>query len=153
MGVSPFYLSVPRKRSMAKPQNALPTRKMPMNIQSIADDIKMLMTPFLERGFVFEYFYEKGGDSSCTYVCRFKKGRDYFDWRETSGENEVHLMAFVNGVYLFPSVKTMFPKECRVFTVKHILKKATFQEKRKFVAELFKRELLLNKADFLGIPL
>lgn len=123
-----------------------------MSMTSIADDIKELMSPFLEKGFIYEYFYEKGGDSSCTYVCRFKKGRDYFDWRETSGENEVHLMAFVNGNYRFPSVKTMFPKEYRVFTVKHILKKATFQEKREFVAELLKRELLSGKADFLGIP-
>ena len=124
-----------------------------MSVQSIADDIKDLMSPFLEKGFVYEYFYEKGGDSSCTYVCRFKKGRDYFDWRETSGENEVHLMAFVGGEYRFPSIKSMFPKESRVFLVKHIIKKATFQEKRIFVAELLKRELSKGEADFMGIPL
>ena len=123
-----------------------------MSVTSIADDIKQLMSPFLEKGFVYEFFYEKGGDSSCTYVCRFKKGRDYFDWRETSGENEVHLMAYVDGQYRFPSVKTMFPKEYRVFTVKHILKRATFQEKRIFVAELLKSELALGKGEFLGIP-
>ena len=111
------------------------------------------MSPFLEKGFVYEYFYEKGGDSSCTYVCRFKKGRDYFDWRETSGENEVHLMVFVGGEYRFPSIKSMFPKESRVFLVKHIIKKATFQEKRIFVAELLKRELSKGEADFMGIPL
>ena len=124
-----------------------------MSVTSIADDIKQLMSPFLEKGFVYEFFYEKGGDSSCTYVCRFKKGRDYFDWRETSGENEVHLMAYVDGQYRFPSVKTMFPKEYRVFTVKHILKKATFQEKRSFVAELLKGELASGKSEFLGIPI
>ena len=124
-----------------------------MSVTSIADDIKQLMSPFLEKGFVYEFFYEKGGDSSCTYVCRFKKGRDYFDWRETSGENEVHLMAYVDGQYRFPSVKTMFPKEYRVFTVKHILKKATFQEKRIFVAELLKGELASGKSEFLGIPI
>ena len=124
-----------------------------MSKLSIADDIKELMTPFIEKGFVFEYFYEKGGDSSCVYVCRFKKGRDYFDWRETSGENEVHLMTFVDGEYRFPSIKTLYPQESRVFAVKHILKKATFQQRRVFVAELLKKELLSGKADFLGIPL
>ena len=124
-----------------------------MSVTSIADDIKQLMSPFLEKGFVYEFFYEKGGDSSCTYVCRFKKGRDYFDWRETSAENEVHLMAYVDGQYRFPSVKTMFPKEYRVLTVKHILKKATFQEKRIFVAELLKGELASGKSEFLGIPI
>jgi hypothetical protein len=124
-----------------------------MSVTSIADDIKALMAPFMEKGFVFEYFYEKGGDSSCVYVCRFKKGRDYFDWRETSGENEVHLMAFVNGEYHFPSMKTLFPKQQRMFAVKHIFKKATFQEKRVFVAELLKEELCSGKTDFLGIPL
>ena len=124
-----------------------------MNTQSIADDIKELMSPFLEKGFVYEYFYEKGGDSSCVYICRFRKGRDYFDWRETSGENEVHLMTYVNGEYRFPAIKTLFPKDYKAFAVKHILKKATFQEKRIFTAELLKRELLSGKTDFLKIPL
>ena len=124
-----------------------------MSTQSIADDIKALMAPFIEKGFVYEYFYEKGGDSSCVYVCRFKKGRDYFDWRETSGETAVHLMAFVNGEYRFPSIKTLFPKEYKAFFIKHILKKATFEERRIFTANLLIKELLSDKTDFLGIPL
>ncbi len=124
-----------------------------MSVTSIADDIKVLMTPFLERGFVFEYFYEKGGDSSCVYVCRFKKGKDYFDWRETSGETQVHLMAYVNGEYRFPSIQSMFPKESRMFAVKHLFRKATFDEHRDFVAELLNKELASDKDEFLGITL
>ncbi len=124
-----------------------------MSVQSIADEIKELMSPFLERGFAYEFFYEKGGDSSCVYVCRFRKGRDYFDWRETSGETAVHLMTYVNGEYRFPSIKTLFPKENKAFILKHILKKATFDERRIFTAELLKKELLSGKTDFLGIPL
>ncbi len=124
-----------------------------MSTQSIADNIKERMLPFLERGFVFEYFYEKGGDSSCVYVCRFKKGKDYFDWRETSGENDVHLMVYVGGEYRFPDIKKLFPKQYRMFAVKHILKKATFDERRRFVANCLNEELACNKADFLGISL
>ena len=124
-----------------------------MSVQSIADEIKELMSPFTEKGFTYEFFYEKGGDSSCVYVCRFRKGRDYFDWRETSGETAVHLMTYVNGEYRFPSIKMLFPKENKAFIFKHILKKATFDECRVFTAELLKKELLSGKTEFLGIPL
>ena len=124
-----------------------------MNQTAIADKIKDRMLPFLEKGFVFEYFYEKGGDSSCVYVCRFRKGKDYFDWRETSGETAVHLMAYVNGEYRFPSVKNLFPKESKMFAVKHILKKATFDEQRDFVAELLRKKLRESEGEFLGIAL
>ena len=124
-----------------------------MRVTSIADDIKLLMSPFMEKGFSYEYFYEKGGDSSCVYICRFRKGRDYFDWRETSGEEEVHLVAYVRDEYYFPSIKTLFPKEYKIFALKHLLKRATFQEKRVFTADLLKKELLSGKADFLKIPL
>ena len=27
---------------------------------------------FIERGFSYEYTYEKGGDSSCSYIYRFR---------------------------------------------------------------------------------
>ena len=124
-----------------------------MNIQSIADDIKAYMSPFLEKGFAYEYFYEKGGDSSCVYICRFQKGADYFDWRETSGEMAVNLMVFVQGEYRFPDVKKLFPKQSKMFAVKHILKKATADEYRKFVANLLREEFAKSTTDFLGIPL
>ena len=124
-----------------------------MNTQSIAEDIKNQLSPFLEKGFTFEYFYEKGGDSSCVYVCRFRKGREYWDWRETSGEMEVHFMTYVRDEYRFPEVKQLFPQQRRLFAVKHILKKATFDEYRRFVADLLKEELAKSTTDFLGIPL
>ena len=56
-----------------------------MNEVSSAEEIKKLTAPILEKRFSFEYFYEKGGDSSCVYICRFRKGRDFWDWREVSG--------------------------------------------------------------------
>ena len=72
-----------------------------MNEVLSAERIKELAAPFLEKGFAFEYFYQKGGDSSCVYVYRFKKGKNFFDWRETSGAYEIHLVVCVNGEFLF----------------------------------------------------
>ena len=43
-----------------------------MEVQS-AEKIKLLTLPLMEKGFVFEYSYQKGGDSSCVYICRYKK--------------------------------------------------------------------------------
>ena len=38
-----------------------------------AEIMKKLNARFLdERGFSFEYFHEKGGDSACVYICRFR---------------------------------------------------------------------------------
>ena len=55
----------------------------------MAENVKSLLAPFLEKGFAFEYLYQKGGDSSCVYICRFKKGKDFVDWREVSGGDEI----------------------------------------------------------------
>ena len=118
-----------------------------------AERIKTLTAPILERGFTFEYFYQKGGDSSCVYICRYKKGKDFFDWREVSGGREINIVAYVNGGYVFPSLKTLYKKEYRLFNVKHIFKKATLDEKRIFIAQLLCRELDSGKPDFFGIKL
>ncbi|MBQ7771037.1 MAG: hypothetical protein IJ373_07620 [Clostridia bacterium] len=118
-----------------------------------AENIKALTAPILEKGFSFEYFYQKGGDSSCVYICRYKKGRDFFDWREVSGGNEINIVVCVNGAYVFPSLKYLYKKEYRAFNVKHIFKKATIDEKRKFVAELLCKEIESGKTDFFGIKL
>ena len=48
-----------------------------MNEVQSAEQIKKLTAPFLEKGYSFTYFYQKGGDSSCVYICRFQKGKDY----------------------------------------------------------------------------
>ena len=79
-------------------------KKDDMNEVISAETIKALTAPILEKGFSFEYFYQKGGDSSCVYICRYKKGRDFFDWREVSGGNEINIVVCVNGTYAFPSL-------------------------------------------------
>ena len=124
-----------------------------MSEVAIAQTIKQLTAPILEKGFTFEYFHEKGGDSSCVYICRYRKGRDFFDWREVSGGNEINLVVYVNGAYDFPSLKLKYPKERRVFALKHLFKKATMDEKRRFFATLLNAELEKDKTNFFGIPL
>ena len=118
-----------------------------------ANIIKELTAPILEKGFQFEYFYEKGGDSSCAYICRYRKGKDYFDWREVSGGSEINFVVYVNGEYYFPSLKTAFPKEYRAVSLKHLLKKPSLDERRAFVARLLNAEIQSGKTDFFGIKL
>ena len=117
-----------------------------------AETIKNLLAPLLEKGFVFEYTHEKGGDSSCVYIGRFRKGRDFFDWREVSGGDDINLVVWVDGRYKFPSLKFLYKKEFRSFSLKHLFKKATLAEKRKFYADLLIRELQ-TKPTFFGISL
>ncbi len=114
-----------------------------------AERIKSLTAPILERGFSFEYFYQKGGDSSCVYVCRFQKGKDFVDWREVSGGNEINIVAFVRGEYAFPSLKTLFPKAYKAFRRKHFFKRASVAERRAFVANCL--ICALDEGDFFGI--
>ena len=123
-----------------------------MEVQS-AEIIKSLTLPLLEKGFAFEYLYQKGGDSSCVYICRYQKGRNFFDWREVSGGEEINLVTYVNGAYGFPSVKTLYPKQWRKFKIKHIFKKPTVDENRAFIASILLLELNAGKDNFFGIPL
>ena len=122
-----------------------------MNEVSSAEEIKKLTAPIIEKGFSFEYFYEKGGDSSCVYICRFRKGKDFWDWREVSGGNEINIVVYVNGGYAFPSLKYLYKKEYRAFKIKHLFKKASVAERRAFTAGLLLNEL--QKPDFFGIKL
>ena len=115
-----------------------------------AETIKSLTAPFFERGYTFEYTYSKGGDSSCVYIYRFKKGGDCFEWRETSGNYEIHLVVRVRGEYLFPDLYARYPKEKRKFAFKHFFKSATVDEKRAFFAQLLRKELAEHD-DFFGI--
>lgn len=124
-----------------------------MNEVVTAEGIKKRAAPFLEKGFAFEYFYEKGGDSSCVYICRFKKGKDFFDWREVSGANEIHLVVKANGEFVFPSLETRHKKRTRAFKCKHLFRRATMDEKRDFFASLLLEELQANPENFFGIPL
>ena len=124
-----------------------------MNEQLANEQIKKMTAPILEKGFIFEYLYQKGGDSSCVYICRYKKGKDFLDWREVSGSDEINFVTFVNGNYGFPNMKARFPKQHRAFQWKHLLKKPTMEEKRLFYAQLLQEELNSGKPDFFGIKL
>ena len=124
-----------------------------MNEILMAENVKSLLAPFLEKGFVFEYLYQKGGDSSCVYICRFKKGKDFVDWREVSGGNEINVVVYVGGGYQFPSLRTKYKKEYSAFKMKHLFKKATLDERRAFMAELLNKELSINSDSFYGIKL
>lgn len=121
-------------------------------IQSL-ENVKNLMQPFLEKGFVVEYLQQKGGDSSCVYIYRFKRGKNFFDWRETSGTNELHLIVCVDGAYQFPNIEKKYAKESRAFKLKHIFKKPTFIERRAFFAKLLCRCLQENETEFFGMAL
>lgn len=118
-----------------------------------AETVKNLTKPILDKGLFFEYFYQKGGDSSCVYICRFKKGKDYLDWREVSGGDEINIVTFANGEFGFPSLKLLYPKAYKKFRIKHLLRKATMDEKRAFVASLLVAEAESGKPDWFGIKL
>lgn len=122
-----------------------------MTIQS-AETVKNFMQPFLEKGFTFEYFHQKGGDSSCVYIYRFKKGKNFFDWRETSGTNELHFVVCHNGEYAFPSLEKRQPQAFRTLKWR-LFKKPTMDEKRAAFADALKAELALSNENFFGIPL
>ena len=121
-----------------------------MSDMMTGDKVRTLMQPLMDKGCFFEYFYEKGGDSSCVYICRFKKGKDFFDWREVSGAEEVHIVTCVKGEYGFPNLQALYKKEFRKFRFQHLFHKATMDEKRAFVAQLLNSELS-SKPDFFGL--
>ena len=112
---------------------------------TFSEQMKKLTAPFLEeRGFSFRYFYEKGGDSSCVYICRYQKGKDFFDVRETSGKYELHLVVYAKGEYRFPGCK-------QKFTWKQLFKKRTIEEYRAELAEFLEKEWQSESPDFFGI--
>jgi hypothetical protein len=102
-----------------------------------AETIKNLLAPLLEKGFTFEYTHEKGGDSSCVYIGRFRKGKDFFDWREVSGGNEINFVVWVKGEYKFPSLKYLYKKEFRAFSIKHLLKGRHLRKRENFTPTCF----------------
>ncbi|MBE5745563.1 MAG: hypothetical protein E7355_05480 [Clostridiales bacterium] len=123
-----------------------------MNEVQSAETIKALTLPILEKGFSFEYFYQKGGDSSCVYICRFQKGKDFLDWREVSGGDEINIVVSVKGEYAFPSLKKLYPKQYKAFRRKHFFKKASVAQRREFVAKCLIEEIN-TKPTFFGIKL
>lgn len=120
--------------------------------KQIFEQIKKRTLPFLEAGFAFEYFHEKGGDSSCVYICRYKKGKDYFDWREASGVDEIHFVVYANGEYQFPNVKPTYKKGV-LSSIKRFIKKPSMDEKRDAFAKTLLDTLQENPKNFYGIKL
>ena len=121
------------------------------NELQIEKEMKAAFGYFIEKGFTYRYFYEKGGDSSCVYIYRFQKGRDFFDLRENSGGDELNFVVFANGEYQFPSLKYLYKKEFRAFRFRHLFRAPTKREKREFFAFL-----LTNRAksgDFFSLSL
>jgi len=102
-------------------------------------EIKGQFAFFLERGFTYQYLYEKGGDSACAYIYRFTKGKDYFDVRELSGGTELDFFVFVRGNYAFPSLKHKYKKEYRAFAFKHLFG-STATERRAHLAQILQKE-------------
>ena len=123
------------------------------NEENSWEEIARLNAPFIEKGFTFEYFHQKGGDSSCVYIYRFKKGKNFFDWRETSGKYEIHLVVSVNGEYKFPNLEKRHASQAKKWKLKHLFKAPSIQEKRAFFASLLAEELKANSTDFFGIQL
>ena len=103
-------------------------------------EIKGQFAFFLERGFAYQYLYEKGGDSACSYIYRFSKGRDFFDVREVSGGDELNFVVCLRGNYAFPSLRYKYKKEYRAFAFRHLFKKSTAAERRAFLAEILQKE-------------
>lgn len=124
-----------------------------MNEVETAEIYKSLMSAFLDKGFAFHYFYQKGGDSSCVYIFRFQKGADYFDLREVSGGNELNFVVYVNGAFAFPSLKKIYKKQFTLFRVKHLFQKPGAKDRRAFVVNLLCERLAQSESEFFGIPL
>lgn len=113
-------------------------------------EIKEQFAFFLERGFAYQYLYEKGGDSACSYIYRFTKGRDYFDVRELSGGDELSFVVYRAGTYAFPALKNKYKKQYRAFSFKHLFKRSTAKERRALLAEILQEEYETSP-DFFGI--
>ena len=81
------------------------------NELAIEKEMKEAFAYFIDRGFSYRYFYEKGGDSSCVYIYRFQKGKNFFDLREVSGGNELNFVVFANGEYQFTDALDIISRE------------------------------------------
>lgn len=116
------------------------------------EDIARTYFSFLfDAGFSYRYTYDKGSDSSCVYIMRFEKGRDFIDLRTVSGGGERNFVVFSGGQYLFPDLCRRHKKEARAFRVKHFFRKPTEEELFALEADLFRAEIADGK--LFGIPL
>ena len=116
-----------------------------------AGKIKTAMQPFLDKGFFFEYFYEKGENGEPVYICRFKKGKSSLDWRESEDGSQIAFWVKTKEKTTVLNLKERFPKQHRRFFWKHFFRKATIDERRIFLAKLLVLELESENHDFFGI--
>ena len=123
-----------------------------MDELQIEKEMKAAFAAFIDKGFTYRYFYEKGGDSSCVYIYRFQKGKDFFDLREVSGGNELNFVVYAKGGYQFPRLKRLYPKEFSAFSRKHFFRKATRGERRALFAQLLTK-YMEEHSDFFGIAI
>lgn len=116
------------------------------------EDVARTYFSFLfDAGFSYRYTYDKGSDSSCVYIMRFEKGRDFIDLRTLSGGSERNFVVFSGGQYLFPDLCRRHKKEARAFRVKHFFRKPTEEELFALEADLLRAEIADGK--LFGIPL
>lgn len=98
----------------------------------------------LEDGYSFASLYEKGSDSSCSYIFRFQKGKNQIDLRTLSGGGG-SVLFLRNGEYFFPNLERRHKPIYRAFRRKHFFKKATEKEKWELLALVIKAELALQE--------
>ena len=116
------------------------------------EDIARTYFSFLfDAGFSYRYTYDKGSDSSCVYILRFRKGRDFIDLRTVSGGAERNLVVFSGGQYLFPTLRLRHKKEFRAFRLRHLFSRPDETERLAFEAALLRSEI--SGGSLLGIPL
>ena len=117
-----------------------------------AETIKNLMQPLLDKGFFFEYFYEKENGAP-VYICRFKKGKEYLDWRETESGKEMEIALFVKEKRTTLDVKNKYRKQRWQFFFKNLFRRVTINDRRAFLASLLLSEFNKNDHIFFGIKI
>ncbi len=96
----------------------------------------------IQDGFSYEYTYDKGSDSSCVYIYRFRRGRDFIDFRAVSGGGTGTIVVFSGGEYIFPTFAVKYKKQIRAFKRKHFFKKPTVADRFELASVLLQQEWL-----------
>ena len=115
--------------------------------------IKDGMNAFLEKGFLFEYFYERNEAGNPIYICRFKKGKEYIDWQETEDGEEIAICVRASEKTSILDLKALYPKAFRNHFWNTLFRKPTVNERRSFIASLLVEEFKSESPDFFGIKI
>jgi len=105
----------------------------------------------LEKGFGYEYLYEKSSDKSCVYIYRFSKRGAYIDLRFVSGDDKIFSCVVYTGEKHFPSLEKRNKKLFFNFRLKHMFKAPTEEERLSLLAAALKGEA--SEKEIFGIPL